>query len=324
MTCCRRTALPLGHGTLVPAHQHLSHSDGARERAGRHLSHHGKGWELWRPRRSCTAARPKTCCAPSACSTRPASRRLSFPRRPEATRARHCARLEPDILLLDEPTAGMSTAETQKSIALIERLARARNLTLLFTEHDMEVVFSIAQRIIVLHQGRCSPTASRRRSGRPASAPGLSGDPVSVAAVLAVEDIYTAYGQSQVLFGVSLEIVQASVSACWAATAWARSTTIRTIIGLTPPQPRPRVVEGQRHHRQAALPGGAARHRLRTGGSPDLRRAHGVGEPGDRRQRVTTGHRRAGHSERVFDLFPELREIAAAGAAICPAASSRC
>jgi branched-chain amino acid transport system ATP-binding protein len=62
--------------------------------------------------------------------------------------------LEPEILLLDEPTAGMSAGETRDSIALIERLARERNLTLLFTEHDMEVVFQIAQRITVLHQGQ--------------------------------------------------------------------------------------------------------------------------------------------------------------------------
>ena len=62
--------------------------------------------------------------------------------------------LEPEILLLDEPTAGMSAGETRESIALIERLARERRLTLLFTEHDMEVVFSISQRITVLHQGR--------------------------------------------------------------------------------------------------------------------------------------------------------------------------
>jgi branched-chain amino acid transport system ATP-binding protein len=62
--------------------------------------------------------------------------------------------LEPEILLLDEPTAGMSAGETRDSIALIERLARERNLTLLFTEHDMDVVFQIAQRITVLHQGQ--------------------------------------------------------------------------------------------------------------------------------------------------------------------------
>ena len=74
--------------------------------------------------------------------------------------------LEPEILLLDEPTAGMSAAETRDSIALIGRLARERNLTLLFTEHDMQVVFSIAQRIAVLHQGRLiadgAPEAVRR------------------------------------------------------------------------------------------------------------------------------------------------------------------
>jgi branched-chain amino acid transport system ATP-binding protein len=56
--------------------------------------------------------------------------------------------------LLDEPTAGMSAAETRDAIRLIERIAQDRGLTLLFTEHDMEVVFSISQRITVLHQGR--------------------------------------------------------------------------------------------------------------------------------------------------------------------------
>ena len=61
---------------------------------------------------------------------------------------------EPSLLLLDEPTAGMSVTETHETIHLVERIARERGLTLLFTEHDMEVVFSIAQKITVLHQGR--------------------------------------------------------------------------------------------------------------------------------------------------------------------------
>jgi branched-chain amino acid transport system ATP-binding protein len=60
----------------------------------------------------------------------------------------------PDLLLLDEPTAGMSPQETASSIDLIERVTRERGLTLLFTEHDMDVVFSISQRITVMHQGR--------------------------------------------------------------------------------------------------------------------------------------------------------------------------
>jgi branched-chain amino acid transport system ATP-binding protein len=61
---------------------------------------------------------------------------------------------DPALLLLDEPTAGMSATETHDTIRLIEKIAGERALTLLFTEHDMEVVFQISQKIAVLHQGR--------------------------------------------------------------------------------------------------------------------------------------------------------------------------
>jgi branched-chain amino acid transport system ATP-binding protein len=61
---------------------------------------------------------------------------------------------EPALLLLDEPTAGMSAMEGRETITLIARIARDRRLTVLFTEHDMDVVFSIAEAITVLHQGR--------------------------------------------------------------------------------------------------------------------------------------------------------------------------
>jgi branched-chain amino acid transport system ATP-binding protein len=61
---------------------------------------------------------------------------------------------DPSILLLDEPTAGMSAVETQETMRLLRRIAGERGLTLLFTEHDMEVVFGIAEKIAVLHQGR--------------------------------------------------------------------------------------------------------------------------------------------------------------------------
>jgi branched-chain amino acid transport system ATP-binding protein len=61
---------------------------------------------------------------------------------------------EPELLLLDEPTAGMSAQETHQTMELIGRITREKGLTLLFTEHDMEVVFSISQRIMVLNQGR--------------------------------------------------------------------------------------------------------------------------------------------------------------------------
>ena len=61
---------------------------------------------------------------------------------------------DPEVLLLDEPPAGMAPAERGALMALAERIARARGGTVLFTEHDMDVVFSVADRIMVLHQGR--------------------------------------------------------------------------------------------------------------------------------------------------------------------------
>jgi branched-chain amino acid transport system ATP-binding protein len=61
---------------------------------------------------------------------------------------------EPELLILDEPTAGMSPEETSATMALIKRLAETRGLTILFCEHDMDVVFNTAQSIMVMHYGR--------------------------------------------------------------------------------------------------------------------------------------------------------------------------
>jgi branched-chain amino acid transport system ATP-binding protein len=61
---------------------------------------------------------------------------------------------DPTLLLLDEPTAGMAPAERGALMTLTAAIARGRDLTVLFTEHDMDVVFATADRIMVLHQGR--------------------------------------------------------------------------------------------------------------------------------------------------------------------------
>ena len=73
---------------------------------------------------------------------------------------------EPNFLLLDEPTAGMSGQETRQAIDLIARITGERKLTLLFTEHDMEVVFGIADRISVLYFGKilCTGTPEEVRA----------------------------------------------------------------------------------------------------------------------------------------------------------------
>ena len=71
----------------------------------------------------------------------------------------------PRVLLMDEPTAGMAPAERATLMALAAELARGENIAVLFTEHDMDVVFGFASRILVLHLGELiaegSPEAVR-------------------------------------------------------------------------------------------------------------------------------------------------------------------
>jgi len=59
----------------------------------------------------------------------------------------------PELIILDEPTAGMSPEETAATMALIGRLAADQGLTILFCEHDMQIVFNTAQTIMVMHNG---------------------------------------------------------------------------------------------------------------------------------------------------------------------------
>jgi len=61
---------------------------------------------------------------------------------------------EPTLLLLDEPTAGMTPGETREATALIRTIVQQRGLTLLLIEHDMSVVMGISDRIAVLHFGQ--------------------------------------------------------------------------------------------------------------------------------------------------------------------------
>ena len=67
---------------------------------------------------------------------------------------------DPDLVMFDEPTAGMSREETLHTVTLIRRLTEGR--TMVIIEHDMDVVFSLADRVTVLHHGEILATGTPR------------------------------------------------------------------------------------------------------------------------------------------------------------------
>ena len=87
---------------------------------------------------------------------------------------------EPRLLLMDEPTAGMAPRERTELIALVKRLVVERGISVLFTEHSMDVVFAFADRIIVLARGKLI----------------ADGDAASVRANEAVQQVYFGSGRT--------------------------------------------------------------------------------------------------------------------------------
>jgi branched-chain amino acid transport system ATP-binding protein len=125
-------------------------------------------------------------------------------------------------------------------------------------------------------------------------------------AILTVEDIYTAYGLSQVLFGVSIEVKRGECVCLLGRNGVGKTTTMRSIIGLTPPT-RGRVVwkgrdvAGQAPYQIA---------RAGIGFIPEDRRIFAELTVWENLDVATRGDRDGGWTvERVFDLFPKLREL---------------
>jgi branched-chain amino acid transport system ATP-binding protein len=119
------------------------------------ISHAGEVYRLWRPAASYYRERALELLAQVGmrdAADRP-SRELAYGDVKRVELAIALAN-EPRLLLMDEPTAGMGTKERNELIALVKRLVVERNISVLFTEHSMDVVFAFADRIIVLARGR--------------------------------------------------------------------------------------------------------------------------------------------------------------------------
>ncbi len=154
----------------------------------------------------------------------------------------------PRLLLFDEPTAGMGAGERELVLGQIRRLAAGGELTILLVEHDMEMVFGLAGRVVVLHQGRViadgPPQAIRQDVkvrdiylGEPnlgdSSAVAPVGTPGEV--LLEVERLNAGYGLAHVLHDVSFSVRSGETVALLGRNGAGKTTTLRLLAGLTPP-----------------------------------------------------------------------------------------
>jgi branched-chain amino acid transport system ATP-binding protein len=119
------------------------------------IARHGETYRLWRPVSACH--REQACgllhqVGMAEAADRPC-RELAYG---DVKRVELAIALsnDPRLLLMDEPTAGMAPRERNELIALVKRLVVERGVSVLFTEHSMDVVFAFADRIIVMARGR--------------------------------------------------------------------------------------------------------------------------------------------------------------------------
>jgi branched-chain amino acid transport system ATP-binding protein len=161
----------------------------------------------------------------------------------------------PRLLLMDEPTAGMAPAERRELMALTRRLVREQSLSVLFTEHSMDVVLEHADRVLVLARGRtlalASPSEVRedrqvqsvylgpawdavpgpatKASAQSNQAPFTSPEPL-----LEVQGLNAGYGAARVLFDVALQVGQGEVVALMGRNGAGKSTLLKALMGVVP------------------------------------------------------------------------------------------
>jgi len=196
---------------------------------------------------------------------------------------------QPKLLLMDEPTAGMAPRERIELMRLTARIAREQSIGVLFTEHDMDVVFEHADRILVLNRGSLiaegSPEEvsrqpagarhlSRRRSGLRCASPRGSRR-----MKLQVADLNSFYGPAHILFDIALRSRRGRSGGT------ARAQRGRQIDDLPFHRwPRREPLGTDRVRRQGCLPrtdarDRARRARLRAGRAANLHGSDGRGKP---------------------------------------------
>ena len=210
------------------------------------------------------------------------------------------------VLLLDEPTAGVEPKDTSSMTRLIETLTREKGMTVMFIEHDMDVVFAISEKVRVMHQGRSWQKALPMKAQESGSVGSLSG--LGHMSLLELQEIETFYDKTQVIFGLSLQVEPGEAVCLLGRNGAAKSTTLKSIMGLTPPRAgrilyQGQDIAGEPPHRIARRGiGYAPQDRIIF---PDLTVRQNLELP----QAGPSNGRLEWTVEKVYALFPQLREL---------------
>jgi branched-chain amino acid transport system ATP-binding protein len=224
---------------------------------------------------------------------------------------------DPDVLLLDEPLAGLGHEDRERISALIQRLAGRH--TILLIEHDIDRVLAISNRITILHQGRViaegapqevmnHPEVVTAYLGRkPAAAPAIAARAAATSAggmeLLKLKGVVAGYEGSSVLRDVNLEVAEGQIVALLGRNGVGKTTTLRTIIGNLKPMAGAIEFCGQQI-------GGRPPYRINRLGISIVPEGRRIFPNLTVRNNLQLAQRSGGRSvEEAFALFPRLRTL---------------